>query len=294
MRTVVETVQTQVMNRSSIRPSFLVLAIFFALPFGLSCTVNRAQKHFLLAERLWSDAKYTEAVLEYDQVIKFGPTTGLGIKALYRGALTQTTFLGEHTAALQKLRIFSRRTQDRRARWEAEKLIGSILFEKLRRYPAAVTHYQEMIKERPKSEEIPLIRYRIARSQYFMWQFEEALSNYRRLREEYPDSEWGEKAALQIGHTLMTLASHDAASNIPLENSKYQLALEAFESFRASFPNSKALPEAEFGIANCLEGLDRLEEAFKKYEAIVESYPSPNVVRIRLLRIKERISQKNQ
>ena len=57
---------------------------------------------------------------------------------------------------------------------------------------------------------------------------------------------------------------------------------------------STLVAEARFGIANCLEELDQLDAAYHSYEYLLNSYPSPKVIQIKLARLKERKAQRSR
>ena len=68
----------------------------------------------------------------------------------------------------------------------------------------------------------------------------------------------------------------------------YQEATEAYQAFIKKYPQSTLVPQARFGIASCLEELDQLDAAYQAYEALKDTYPSRNVIEIKLARIRER------
>jgi len=53
----------------------------------------------------------------------------------------------------------------------------------------------------------------------------------------------------------------------------YKKAIAEFNKLIANYPRSKEAPEAQYYIALCLEEQDKLYEAFKAYQKVVEKYP---------------------
>ena len=70
----------------------------------------------------------------------------------------------------------------------------------------------------------------------------------------------------------------------------FKKAQKAYESFIQKYPKSEWVPQAEFGIASCLEEEDLLELAYQKYETLKARYPSQRVIGVKLARIKERLA----
>jgi TolA-binding protein len=275
--------------------------IFMGALLSSACTVDSAKRHYVLAEKLWTDGKYAASVVEFEKVVNKDPHGKLGAQALLRGATTQALFLSQYAEAVKKLRLYIDATPDPAAAWDAEKEIGELLYSKLERYDQAVKHYETLVQQRPTSPEVPEFLYRIARSDYFLSRFEEARKNYETIIREYgknanPSGDgtgavWAERASLEIGETELTrgeqAGSHGAATEI------YKNAMADFQNFEKTYPQSALLPQAQFGVANCLEELDQLDAAYRAYEAIRLKYPSRNVIEIKLARIRERKAQRS-
>ena len=105
-----------------------------------------------------------------------------------------------------------------------------------------------------------------------------------------------EKAAYEIGVTYYTRGEQrtDNEANRNLGPESYQDAIDAFEDFLKRYPKSELVPQARFGIASCLEEMDQLDAAYHAYESLRSTYPSPNVIEIKLARIRERKAQRNR
>lgn len=266
--------------------------LVLALGAGASCSVDSARSQYLLAEKLWSDKKYAAAVNEFEKVASRDPRGKLGLQALYRAAMTQNLYLNNPSDALKKLRTYVQLSGDEKSRWEAQKQIGDILYERLERHEEAIDHYHELLQARASSPEAPDFLFRIGKSHYFLWQFKEAIESFRQLQEKYPSSRWSEHAGLEIGNVLFTRAERGSEDGIATPSGDgYKEAISAFKAFIDRYPNSPLVPEAHFGIASCLEESNQLDAAYQLFNSIRTTYPSPNVVEIKLARIRERKAQ---
>jgi TolA-binding protein len=177
--------------------------------------------------------------------------------------------------------------------WDAQKQVGDLLFSKLERYDQAVHHYQVMLQRKPDAPEAPDLLYRVAKSHFFLWEFDEAIAGYKDLIHKYRKHPLAERAAYEIGLTNFT-RGEQRPSGGGSGKEAYQDAIDAYEAFIKQYPDSTLVPEARFGIANCLEELDQLDAAYHSYEALQSIYPSPKVIQIKLARIRERKAQRSR
>jgi TolA-binding protein len=253
-----------------------------------ACGLSSEKKRYVLAEKLWTEGNYAAAVSEFEKVYARDPRGKLGRQALYRAATTEAYFLSLYSDAIRKFATFAQLTDDPNAAWDAQKQIAEILFSKIELHPQAIQQYQTLLKIRPDSSDAPMFRFRIAKSRFYLWQFDEAVTGYRELMRTYPQSPWAEKAAFEIGVSYYTRGEKNAGGEF------YQDAINAYQAFLKSYPKSELVPEAKFGIASCLEEMDQLDAAYQAYEALKPTYPSPKVIEIKLVRIRERKAQRSR
>ena len=251
--------------------------------------MDSAKSRYLLAEKLWFEGKYAAAVGEFERVISKDPHSKWGLQALFRSATTQMFFLSQYEEALKKFKVFSETGQDARSVWEAKKQMGEIYFAHLERYEQAASHYRALLISRPDSEDSPEFMFRIGRSYFFLWKFKEAIHTYQEIIDKFPDSNWAEKAWLEMGITYFTQGGRQNSQG----SEAYQEAIDIYEKFLRRYPKSQWVPQAKFGIAACLEEMDQLDAAYYRYRDLVSSYPSPEIIQIKLKRISERKQQRN-
>lgn len=275
------------------RAALLLLATASLLLEGLACSPDGAKSHYILAEKLWMDAKYAPAVTEFEKTWSKDQKGELGRQALLRAATTQAVFLSKYDEAIQKFQEYAAVSGNTPGAWNAQKQIGEILFSQKEKYDEAIVQYQKMIKERPSAPEVPKFLYRIGKGQFYLWRFDEAIKTYDEIIQKDPSSEWAEKAAFEEGLTWFTRGEpHPEGRDPGIQD--YKKALDAYKRFLEKYPNSKDAPRAKFGIAACLEELDQLDAAYHAFEELRQNYPDPRVIEIKLARIREREMQKNR
>jgi TolA-binding protein len=248
-----------------------------------------------LGEKLWSDRKYGSAVSEFEKVIAKDPRGKLGMRATYRAAMTQYLFLGEYGNAIRKFRTFAEISTDPVLVWDAQLQIGEILFSGTDQYDQAVLHYKSLLKQKPEAIQAAEFLFRIGKSQFFLFQFADAIDTFGSLVKKYGSSSslWAEKAAFEIGSTYFTRGEQQSGGK-SLGTTDYQAAIVAYERFIKNYPKSELVSEARFGVASCLEELNQLDDAYSTYATLKKDYPSPNVVEIKMIRIRQRIAQRNR
>jgi hypothetical protein len=65
--------------------------------------------------------------------------------------------------------------------------------------------------------------------------------------------------------------------------------LSIYQETARRYPQSDVRVETRFWMANCLEELDRLDEALREYRLLANSYPNPEVIKIKIHSIESRL-----
>jgi len=253
----------------------------------VGCTSNNARKHYVLAEKLWGEGNYTAAVTEFEKVAQLDQKGKLGLQAIFRAAMTQSLFTHQYQDAVDKFQIYIRDAEVGPATTSAKKQIGDIYYSKMRQYDFAIKHYKALLRSEGTSlgEDAPETLYRIAKSNFNLKRFSDALISYQNLIDQYPSSSWVEKATFERAETIMTLGAQ--------KSEYYSKAIDAFRAFIKKYPDSPLAVEAQFNIATSFEEQDKLDLATELYESIKAKYPTPHVIEIKLTRIKQRQSKKS-
>jgi TolA-binding protein len=286
------------LSRHLSRLQTLILIAGMVLGAGLNvgCTSNSPKKQYLLAEKLWTDGRYAAAVAEFDKVTAKDPKGKLGLQARYRAATTRMLFLSQFGDAVRGFKAYSEAPgAEPELAWDARKQIGEILFSKTEQYDLAIQHYEGLLKQRPEAPEAPEFQFRVGKSHFFLWHFDDAVETYRKVTVRFPGTSWAEKAAYETGVTYFTRGEQRAGGDKGKSpgSESYQEAIAAYQKFLRQYPQSPWAAQAKFGIAACLEEMDQLDAAYHAYETLKSTYPSPNVIAIKLARIREREAQRS-
>ena len=262
----------------------IILIAAIALQFG--CSGQSQKSQYLLAERLWSDGNFAAAVAAFEKAANRDPKSKMGVQSLFRAASTQLLYLNQPTDAIQKLIRYSELTPDPQASWEALLQVGDIYYSKLDQSENAIKLYQSLLKKREHPPEEAEIRYRIARSYYLLSRFKESSEGFEEIMRAFPKSKEAERAELDLGSVSLAQAESGTET--------YQRTIQKFQKFISTHPDSRWISEARFGIASALAEIDRLDEAEEIYLDLLKSYPAPQVIQIKLARLRERKAQKRR
>ena len=265
-------------------------ATFLFLGLAGGCTVQSSvSSHYLTAEKLWTEKNYAAAVAEFDRVVKEAPDSAVGLQALWRASMTRELFLGEPEIALNGFGLFLERAANSDLAPQAQLEIGEIYFSRLNQYKKAIEHYQRLLEGgRFSPEEASRFHYRIGRSYFREGQIREAIRWYEKGLGAFPESGIALKMRFDLASSWYALGDS--------EKGAYGKALKYFEEAAAQAKNQDHRIEVEslMGKAQTLEELDRLEEAFALFESIEKDYPAPNVIRVRMHRVSERMKKKRK
>lgn len=130
----------------------------------------------------------------------------------------------------------------------------------LEEYEEAIVAYTEYERMHPSDEKIPYVIYQIGRCHFDRIESidrdatasENALAAFRRLTEQYPDSEYAKKAGPHIEKCVSNLAAKEMyVGRFYFKSKKYKAALQRFEGVTAHYPDSEFAPEAGELILQC-------------------------------------------
>lgn len=251
-----------------------------------SCSSKTSTKHYVLAEKLWQEGRYAAAVTEYEKVTRLDPGGKLGLQSVFRAAMTQMLFTQQYNEAIEKFQLYIRLAEPSQNVFEAKKQIAEIYYSKLQDYDQAIKQikYIEKTETPPVNETIEL-KFRVAKSFFYLKKFDFAIQELNELISGYKNSHIEERALFEKAQTLTTWASQ--------KTEMYTKAHEALNEFLKKYPKSDNQVEALFLKASALEEQEKLDQALEIYESIKQTYASPKVILIKLTRIQERLAKKS-
>jgi tetratricopeptide (TPR) repeat protein len=172
---------------------------------------------------------------------------------------------------------------------EAQKEVGDIYFSKLKQYNNAIDLYQRMLDSKRFSvDDEALFLSRVARAHFLSGRLKKAIEIQEGFLTRYPKSPLLRKVSLEIAHTWYAIGDTEKGS--------YAKALKGYQevSKETEGKHPDLYLEARFGEAATLEEMDQLEAALAIFKSIETVYPAPNVVKVRMIRLEERLIKKRK
>ncbi len=125
----------------------------------------------------------------------------------------------------------------------------------LKRYSEAIRTYRQVADQ---AGDYAL--YQIAQSFYNSGEAFDAISAFRNLLREYPESEWAEEAQYNLGYIFF-------------QNQDYDQAIAEYQSLIETYPRDPLAAKAQYGIGDALFNAGKSDEAIQAYRVVLERYP---------------------
>ncbi|MCP4670347.1 MAG: outer membrane protein assembly factor BamD [Desulfobacula sp.] len=136
----------------------------------------------------------------------------------------------------------------------------------LEEYDEAILNYEEFEKMHPRNEAVPYVIYQVG----LCW-FEQldtvdrdrtpaknSLVQFKRLINQFPESEYSKKAKKHIKTCMANLSGHELyVANYYMKTKKYKAALKRYEYLIEHYPDSKESKEALNKIIECRTLVDK-------------------------------------
>ncbi len=132
----------------------------------------------------------------------------------------------------------------------------------LEAYDEAIFAYEEFENMHPKNEAVPYIIYRIGLCWFNQLDTidrdhtpaKNSLTQFYRLIDQFPESEYAQKANKNIQTCIDNLSGHELyVANFYMKTEKYKAALKRYEYLIENYPDSKESKEALNIIPRCRE-----------------------------------------
>lgn len=257
-----------------IKERYFVPFVLVALLLG--CTERRQQRLMELAEDKINQSQPLEAVELLKKAVALNPESKTSIRALYKLGFIEESYVKDMESALFNYQEFIRLSQDRVSIYEVQKRIANIFFEQMHDPDKAISAYKKLIGFSPESLEIDFFQFRIAQSFFQQNNFEQSRFEFQQLLDRLPKSQYAARARFEIGNAYYM-------------DGKYTIAVEALKQVLRLNPQSEWATEAQFLMAECLERLEKLQDALSTYENIQGRYTSPEVLTLRIEELKKRL-----
>ena len=127
----------------------------------------------------------------------------------------------------------------------------------LKRYPEAIQTYTRIGGE--DGDDYAL--YQIGQAYYNAGEGFEAITTFRRLLNQFPESNWVEEAQYNLGFLYF-------------QNENYEAAIEAYQKLINQYPRDPLAAKAQYGIGDALYNAGNIEQSVDAYKTVLDRYPN--------------------
>ena len=275
-------------------------------PQRLDATIRLADTYFVTKQ-------YENALRSYDQAIaQNAPDKDY---ASYQKAVI-LSYVGRDAEA--KAQFDQVQRQFPNSRFVDESLLqkANVDFER-GAYQVAIQGYTKLIQDKPSSSLVPAALLKRAIAYGNVQQYDPAVADYKRILDNYGDSEQAQSALLGIQNTLNDAGRPEEFSQVlgqykksnpgstdvervQFENArniyasaKYQQAIQSFLAFMQEYPASPSLNEARYYLAESYRQTNDPTNALRYYNLITQDNKSSYVIRAATRAAELEASQKN-
>ncbi len=260
------------------RPSRLLklrnACVAVALLGAMACNARSPETKYLLAEKLLEDKKYDAAISEFQDIVDKAPSSPLGLEAQLKIAQIDHLYLGRSKEAIDAYLEFLKRSHDPNKNREVERTLGDLQFQNFENYDEAIGSYTKLVKDKPDSADAEELVFRLGRAFFMKNQLADAIKVFQYQIAHFPKGKLRWKAELEIGNSYS-------------DETKCNDAIPHYDKVVAGAPKDQRVL-ASFAKASCYEEMDDLDSAYELFSQIKDDYPSPQVVEMKMQKIKRR------
>ena len=127
----------------------------------------------------------------------------------------------------------------------------------LKRYPEAIQAYSRIGGEDGNDYAM----YQVGQAYYNAGESFEAITTFRRLLNDFPESDWVQEAQYNLGYLYF-------------QNQNYDEAISSYQKIISNYPRDPLAAKAQYGIGDALYNSEKHEEAIEAYKTVLERYPN--------------------
>jgi len=258
----------------------LVMAAALFAAVGVILTPHLSRERRLLEEANvhLEERKYPEALNEFESAVRYAPKSKEGLEAAEKGGETALFHSTEFQRAVFFFRSIVLNSSDLADITEAQKKIADIYYEKLGDYAQAILEFQRVLQSKLGPMEEQAIEMKIAKSYFYMANFEQAIFEATHFMQKHPKSSFIFEANMLIGNSYLALKQHDKA-------------IQTFDKIEKYYADYKESYQATINKALAYEEKDDFNRALATLESARGKYPQLDILEVKIRGLQRRIAQ---
>ena len=221
---------------------------------------------YWLAESFYSLDKKSQALSEFEKVVKFYPSSSKAKDAKIK--IKMITDARAESKSSQEFQDYKniRKTY----------LVG--------KYRKAIKDFDNFLVQFPDSKYVPNAYYWKAECYYSLEEYEDAISVFEQILQLFPDSQKANHATVKIRMSKEKLGIVEYTPQEALykksyglyESKKFEQAIASFDDYMQKFPSTPLVENCLYWIGECYYAMEDFAKAADYFRQTMERYPSGN------------------
>lgn len=248
------------------------------LLMSFACQFTPQAKYLEEARQLAQSQNWEKAVLQYEKVVRVHPEKPEALDASREASRIALIHLKDEKQAVLFIKHIVEHTPDHTERVAAQRNLAQIYLEKLNDYPRALIEINRAISLVKAGPEKIQLRLMLAKTYSFLREFSQARSEIDQLLLESEDQEINFRALL-------------LKANILQNEKNFLEAVLLYKKLLERDPERSKEAQVSLSLSVVLEEQESFDEAIEVLEKMKVGYKMPEMIDLKILRLKERKSQ---
>lgn len=234
------------------------------------------KREFNRGENSVKEKNYKESLIHFRNSIKAEPESDWALKAAREAARISHYQEKDFDSAIQFYRHLVLYSKSSDERIYSQKEIANLNFDSLQNYKTSIIEFYKLLQMTERDIDKAILKLSIARSNYYLNQFDQALSEINEI----------------IRMKLTQEVEFDALllqGNILVAQKKFQKAVSVFVDLMKRFTEKAQKENVPLTLTVCYEENFQYKEAIQILESLKGKYSPPEYIELRIKRINERI-----
>ena len=253
----------------------LKLVSIFTILILIGCSPPE-KKEFQRGERDVSDNNFKNAIVHFDNALKVAPESAWALKSAREAARISHYLEKDFNTAIRFYRHVVLYSENSEERIKSQKEIAYLYFDSLQNYQQSMIELYKLLQMSDKDYEIATYKLAVARANYYLNKFDEALS------------EINEIVRLKITDDIL----FDALllqGNIFVAQKSFIKAIQVLTNLMKKFPEKSEKENVPLTLTVCYEENFQYKEAIQILLTLKETHNPSEYIELRIKRINERI-----
>ncbi len=261
----------------------LILAVLSGLAIYTIITPNNRLEESLFSsgEKAQEAHQWQDAVLKFEQTLRYAPESARGLEAAKRGGAISLFQTKDYPKAVFFYRHIVQYGQNFQETKEAQKKLAEVYYEKINNYQQAVVEYQRLLHASGDYQEQSEIKLRLARCYYYMANFEQAIAEVDDYVKLNPNDKFDYDMLRIKADALMAQKRVDDA-------------IETYSEIEQKFNNREDIFQVKMNKSLAFEEKKDWDKAVGVLEAMRGHYPHDDIVDLKIKSILRRKARKKE